>query len=80
MYSFTTEDLLQYLYNETSADKSAAIKSALNTDWTLRERLEKLSTSRNQLNKIPLMAPNKRTLNNIFNYAEKAVEELSEKA
>lgn len=80
MYSFTTEDLLQYLYNETSTDKTAAIKTALNVDWTLREKLEVLKTSHDQLSEVPLSSPSSKTLDAIFNYAEKAVEELSEKA
>lgn len=80
MYSFTTEDLLQYLYNETSTDKTAAIKTALNADWTLREKMEVLKASHEQLNEVSLLSPRSKTLDAIFNYAEKAVEELSEKA
>ena len=37
MHNFTPEDLVQHLYNETSPEKSTAIKAALETDWSLRE-------------------------------------------
>lgn len=80
MHNFTTEDLLQYLYKETSADKTAAIKLALETDWSLVEEMDFLKASLQELDSIKLMSPSTKTLENIFAYAEKAVEELSEKA
>jgi hypothetical protein len=39
---FTPEDLLRYLYKETSPAMNAAIEAALDEDWTLREKLEVL--------------------------------------
>jgi hypothetical protein len=80
MHNFTTEDLLQYLYNETSKEKSIAIKYALETDWSLLEKMDILKASHQELNSIQLMSPSLKSLENIFAYAEKAVEELSEKA
>jgi hypothetical protein len=80
MHNFTTEDLLQYLYKETSADKTAAIKLALETNWNLVEEMDFLKAAYQELNSIKLMSPSTKTLENIFAYAEKAVEELSEKA
>ena len=41
MIKFTPEDLVRYLYNETSEQKTASIKAALQTDWNLRESYEK---------------------------------------
>ena len=40
MTKFTPEDLVQYLYNETSVQKTAAIRAALETDWDLQESFE----------------------------------------
>jgi hypothetical protein len=80
MYNFTQEDLLQYLYEETSPELTAAIQTALKSDWTLREKLDVLSTARQQLNTLPTLSPRKQTLENIFKYAEKSVEELSAQA
>ncbi len=76
MHSFTPEDLLQYLYKETSTEKTAAIKAALESDWSLREKFEVISTGSKRLEKITL-SPRKKTIDNILSYAEKAVEELT---
>ncbi len=80
MHNFTTEDLLQYLYKETSTEKTAAIGVALVSDWGLREKLEILKGTQTELNSVKLMSPRKQTLENILSYAEKSVEEFSEKA
>ena len=80
MHNFKTEDLLQYMYNETSTEKTAAIGAALLSDWSLREKLELLAAGQSQLNTVPMMSPRTQTLENIFSYAEKSVEEFSEKA
>ena len=52
MTNFTPEDLLQYLYKETSNDETAAIEAALEKDWTLREKLAVLKASMQRLDKI----------------------------
>ena len=52
MTNFTPEDLLMYLYKESSAEQTAAIETALEKDWTLREKLNVLKTSMQRLDKI----------------------------
>lgn len=42
---YTPEDLLQYLYKETSPLENVAIETALSEDWTLREKYEVLLAS-----------------------------------
>jgi len=76
MHNFTPEDLIQYLYNETSPAQTAAIKAALETDWSLREKFEELTAAQKELSAIKL-SPGNKTIDNILNYAEKAVSELS---
>lgn len=76
MHNFTQEDLLQYLYKETSLVQTAEIKAALETDWSLREEFELLNSAHNNLKALE-MSPRQQTLDAIFNYAEKAVNELS---
>ncbi len=44
MTNFTPEDLLLYLYKETTAVETVAIEAALKQDWTLREKLEVLKS------------------------------------
>jgi hypothetical protein len=68
------------MYKETSTEKTAAIGVALLSDWSLREKLEILMGSQSELNSVKLLAPRKETLDNILSYAERSVEEFSEKA
>ncbi|MBS1743447.1 MAG: hypothetical protein JST81_10455 [Bacteroidetes bacterium] len=79
MHSFTQEELLQYLYNETSTQKTAAISAALEEDWSLREKFDLLKAAQQNLEVIKL-SPRKQTIDNILSYAEKAMEELSSHA
>lgn len=76
MHNFTPEDLLLYLYNETSPAQTASIKAALETDWSLREKFEELTMAQKELSFIKL-SPDRKTVDNILNYAEKALSELS---
>lgn len=68
MYHYSPEDLICYLYKETSAETTAAIEDALQKDWTLREKLAVLKTSMERLNAIT-EAPQTRTVLNILKYA-----------
>ena len=76
MHNFTPEDLLLYLYNETSPAQTAEIKAALETDWSLREKFEVITSAQQKLEALK-MSPSQQTVDNILNYAEKAVVELS---
>lgn len=72
------EDLLLYLYKETSPETTAQITAALASDWTLREQMNILTGAQTELNSQPMLSPRNETLENIFAYAEKSVAELSE--
>ena len=75
MTLFTPEDLLRYLYKESSPELTLAIETALKDDWMLREKLQVLSSSSNSLNKI-VVAPRAEVIERVLNYARKtAVEE-----
>lgn len=72
---FTPEELIQYLYKETSPEKTRAIEEALQADWTLREKLEVLQSSTDCLNKV-IESPRTIAVMNVLNYArETAVAE-----
>jgi hypothetical protein len=49
---YTPEELLEYLYKETDPTRTRAIESALQTDWTLREKLGVLQTARERLDRL----------------------------
>ena len=74
MTNFTPEDLLLYLYKETSPEQTAAIEEALKKDWTLREKLSVLKTSMQRLNKIK-QSPRTEVVLNILNYAREKSEQ-----
>ena len=76
MHNFTPEDLLQYLYKETSPEQTAQIAAALETDWSLREKFEVLNSAQKRLEALK-MSPSQQTIDNILTYAEKAVAELT---
>ena len=69
MTNFTPEDLLLYLYKETSAKKTAAIETALQNDWTLREKLNVLKVSMERLDKIT-QSPRTEVVLNVLNHAK----------
>ena len=76
MTNFTPEDLLLYLYKETSAKRTAAIETALSNDWTLREKLNVLKVSMERLDKIT-KSPRTEVVLNVLNHArEQAAEEV----
>ena len=79
MHNFTPEDLLLYLYNETSPEQTAQIKAALETDWSLREKFEVITSAQKRLEALK-MSPSQQTIDNILSYAEKAVAELTPQA
>lgn len=70
MTNFTPEDLLLYLYKETSSKKTIAIEKTLAQDWTLREKLGVLKTSMQRLDKITV-APRTEVVLKVLNHARK---------
>lgn len=70
MTKITTEELVRYIYNETSEQKTAGIQAALQTDCSLRENYEKLLNSHKSLKEIKF-SPRRETVNKILEYAAK---------
>lgn len=70
MTKFTPEDLLLYLYKESTPEQTAAIEEELKKDWTLREKLSVLKTSMQRLDKIK-QSPRTEIVLNVLNYARK---------
>lgn len=76
MHSFTSEDLIQYLYKETSPEMTAAIKAAIANDWSLREKVNTIAAAQDQLDTV-LFSPRQKAIDQILSYAEKGLEELT---
>lgn len=76
MTLFTPEDLLRYLYKESSPELTAAIETALKEDWTLREKMQALQSSADHLDKVTI-APRMEIILKVLQYArETAVESV----
>jgi hypothetical protein len=79
MTLFTPEDLLRYLYKESSPELTAAIQVALTENWTLREQMEELQASVNQLDtERQIVAPRLEVVLRVLQYArDTAIETAS---
>ena len=78
MSLFTPEDLLRYLYKESSPELTAAIQVALTENWTLREQMEELQTSVNQLNtEKQVVSPRREVVLRVLQYARDTAIETS---
>jgi len=68
MHNYSPEDLLRYLYKETSPQVTAEIEEDIQKDWTLREKLAVLKTSMERLNTI-IVSPRTEAVLSILKYA-----------
>ena len=68
MQKISTEELIQYIYNETSVSQSALIKDSLENDWNLREEYEQLKNTIEEVSSLSF-SPNSKTIDNILKYA-----------
>jgi hypothetical protein len=76
MTLFTPEDLLLYLYKESSPELTAAIDAALKEDWTLRDKMHDLQCSADHLDKVTV-APRMEVILKVIQYArETAIESV----
>lgn len=67
---FTPEDLVQYLYKETTHEQNIAIENAMAADWTLREKFEVIKKAHARLEKFKL-SPRVETVLSVLKYGTK---------
>lgn len=72
--NFTPEDLIQYLYKETTPEETAAIEKAMAEDWTLREKFEVIKKAAQRLTKFTI-SPRTESVLNVLKYAQKGIVE-----
>ena len=65
---FTPENMIRFLYKETSAEETAAMQLALDTNWMLREKFEILKNATEGLNTIH-HSPRPSVIQTLLNYA-----------
>lgn len=70
MTNFTPEDLLLYLYKETSAEQTIEIEEELKKNWSLREKLAVIKTAMERLNTITVV-PRTEVVLNVLRYANR---------
>ena len=67
--TFTSEDLIRFLYKETSASETMAMQQALQEDLLLREEYRELRKGYEQLPKVTF-SPAPATLQHILQYSK----------
>jgi hypothetical protein len=78
---FTPEDLLLYLYKESSPELTAAIQAALTGNWTLREQMNELQASVNQLDtEKQIVSPRMEVVMRVLQYAKDTAIESTSKS
>jgi hypothetical protein len=70
---YTPEDLLLYLYKETSDQQASEIEAALKDDWSLREKLKSLELSIQHMDSVLSESPRTEAVTNVLNYARKSM-------
>ena len=74
MTLFTPEDLLLYLYKESSPELTVAIETAIKEDWMLREKLQVIQSSAEGLEKVTV-SPRAEVILKVMNYARETAAE-----
>lgn len=68
--TITSDDLIRYIYRETTEAENAAIAQALANDWELRESLRALSATKDVLSQTSLYAPSQTSLKVIMDCSQ----------
>ena len=66
--TFTQDDLIRYIYHETTEKETREIDRALICDSELQKQYKELVSTKKQLDTVR-MEPSERTINSILNYA-----------
>jgi hypothetical protein len=69
------EEIVLYVYNETSEEKAKVIEAALKVDCELREQVEMIFNLKQRLGSIQLVSPGKTVVNEILHYLNHPLEE-----
>ena len=68
MYNFTPEEILLYLYKESSTELTSAIEDELQKNWALREKLAVMKTAMERLDNLTI-PPRTEVVLNVLRYA-----------
>ncbi len=65
----TQDNLVRFIYGETSAEEASLIQEALSSNFELKELYEQLLESKAELDKVRLQ-PSQKVIDNILNYSK----------
>ena len=68
MYNYTPEEILLYLYKESSPELTTAIEEELKRNWSLREKMEVMRKAMERLDNITI-SPRTEVVLNVLRYA-----------
>ena len=68
MHNYTPEELLLYLYRETTPEQTMAIENELEKNWALREKLAVMKTAMERLDNL-VISPRTEVILNILHHA-----------
>lgn len=67
--NITQDNLIRYMYHETSAEEASLIEEALRSDWELKELYDNLVEGKSELDKVRV-SPSDKVINNILSYSK----------
>lgn len=68
MYRITTEELIQYIYKETSSEQNIIIKNAIDSNPPLREEYLDLLNTIEEMNQLSY-SPSQTVIDNILRFS-----------
>ena len=68
MYNYTPEEILLYLYKESTPELTTAIEEELKRNWSLREKMEVMRKAMERLDNITI-SPRTEVVLNVLRYA-----------
>jgi flagellin-specific chaperone FliS len=71
MKNFKEEELIMYVYQDCTPELTKAIDKAIIEDAELKKQVESLQRSKDQLDKLKLKSPSKKSIKAILDYAKK---------
>jgi|GEM_PF-1492835 hypothetical protein len=75
MKKIKEEELIMHIYKDCTPELNAAINQAIEEDTSLKNHLELLQRSVDQLDKLRLQSPSKQSINAILQYAKNALKD-----
>lgn len=73
MTKYSIEDLILFIYGETTVAQTQDISIEIQSDWILREKYQALKESMKGLNSV-VRSPRQQTINAILEYAKSTTE------